>query len=280
MRLAISLMAAAAAVASAGAASAATVEVRDAVAHVTVIPEDRSDIKVEILSSNPQLPLQVSAAGRGVLIDGGLRRRISGCDARLDHPEARVRGVGHVSGAALPKVVIRTPRQVTLVSSGAVFGEIGRAASLDLRDSGCSAWTIADVAGEAAVHEAGESTVRMGSAGRLDLHLSGAAHIRAVQARQSLSAEISGAGRVEVEDAAGPVEADVSGIGKVRVAHGHASMIKAGVSGVGSMEFDGVADELRATISGMGSVHVNQVTGALTKSVSGIGHVTVGERPS
>ena len=36
----------------AGAAQAASVEVKDAVARVTVVPEARSDIKVEVISPN------------------------------------------------------------------------------------------------------------------------------------------------------------------------------------------------------------------------------------
>ena len=54
MRLPIALLAAAAALAG-GTAHAASVEVKDAVARVTVIPENRNDVKVEIVSQNPRL---------------------------------------------------------------------------------------------------------------------------------------------------------------------------------------------------------------------------------
>eukprot|EP01035_Chromulina_nebulosa_P060065 gene60065-82174_t len=43
---------AAAAVMAAGAAQAASIEIRDAVARVTVVPEARSDIKVEVTRPN------------------------------------------------------------------------------------------------------------------------------------------------------------------------------------------------------------------------------------
>ena len=71
MRLQAVLLAAAAAL-SAGAANAASVEVRDAVARVTVIPEDRRDIKIEVLNPNPRLPLKVSTEGDRTVVDGGL----------------------------------------------------------------------------------------------------------------------------------------------------------------------------------------------------------------
>ena len=58
MRLLAALAASSLALA-AGVAHAASVEIKDAVARVVVIPEARSDIKVEFLTTNPSLPLQV-----------------------------------------------------------------------------------------------------------------------------------------------------------------------------------------------------------------------------
>ena len=52
MRRVLMIAAATAATLAAGAASAASVEVRDAVARVTVIPENRTDIKVEVIQAN------------------------------------------------------------------------------------------------------------------------------------------------------------------------------------------------------------------------------------
>nr|MBP7650618.1 hypothetical protein [Phenylobacterium sp.] len=59
MRFLTVLTAASAMTLIAGAANAASVEVKDAVARVVVIPESRQDIKVEFLTTNPSLPLQV-----------------------------------------------------------------------------------------------------------------------------------------------------------------------------------------------------------------------------
>jgi hypothetical protein len=191
-----------------------------------------------------------------------------------------IRGIGRVDEQAMPSIVIRAPRDVVISSSGAVYGSIGRAASLVLDDSGCSAWTLADIAGGATIHESGAGSVRLGSAGRLAIHLSGAARVHAMRARQGLEASLSGAGDVEVEDLGGPMQAHVSGIGKVKVARGRASAVRASVSGVGGVEFGGVADSLDASISGLGSVRVKNVTGTVTKSISGAGHVTIEDRPS
>ena len=72
MRLAIAIAAVGDSALAAGAAAAApAVEIRDAVVRVTVIPEDRADVKVEMLTVNRALPLEVRTSGAA---DGDLRR--------------------------------------------------------------------------------------------------------------------------------------------------------------------------------------------------------------
>src|SRR5450432_4254554 len=111
MRLAIAIVAAAAALGAAGAAAAApSVEIKDAVARVTVIPEDRADIKVEMLTNNAALPLEVRTMGSQTVITGNLSHRIYDCHTRGDHPSAWVRGVGEVRYENMPQVVIHMPR--------------------------------------------------------------------------------------------------------------------------------------------------------------------------
>lgn len=280
MRLQLALLAAAAALTTSGTAGAAAtgsagVDLRDMVARVTVIPEDRSDVKVEFARTNPKLPIQVRNEGGRVVLDGDLEHRIRNCH-HGDRPRVSVRGVGDVGADEMPQVIIHAPRSVSISSNGAVFGSVGRAAALELQDSGCSAWTVADVAGEARVRESGAGSIKMGAADRLDVSLSGAANIHAVRARQGLDAKLSGAGHVEVGEVNGAVEAHVSGFGGVRMDSGHINALRASVSGVGGVEFGGTVDNLDAAISGVGSVRVKQVTGNVSKRVSGIGHVSIG----
>jgi hypothetical protein len=278
MRTSIVLVAALAAIATAGSANAASVDIRDAVARVTVIPEDRSDVKVEFLTTNAALPLQVRNVGGETIIDGDLDRRITNCHRKQDSYAAYVRGVGRVAYANIPQVVIRTPRAVDVSSNGVVFGTVGRSASLELRNSGCSDWTIADVAGDATVQDSGAGSVKMGQAGRLDLRLSGAGEIHVTRIRQGLEASLSGVGSVKIDELAGPIDAKVSGVGKIRVADGRAGAVRASVSGMGSVEFDGAAETLDASISGLGNIRVKHVNGSVSKSVTGGGHVTIGDR--
>jgi hypothetical protein len=277
MRLAIAIAAAATALAAAGAAAAApSVEIRDAVVRVTVIPEDRADVKVEMLTTNAGLPLQVRTEGMTTVISGDLAHRIYDCHTRGDHPTAWVRGIGSVDYKNMPQVVIHMPRAVAIEASGAVYGSVGRSGSLDLENSGCSAWTIADVAGDAVLRESGAGSVRMGSTGKLDVRLSGAGNVHATQVRQGLDATVSGAGGVTIDNLAGAMQAHLSGVGHIKVAQGRVGAIHASISGVGGVDFGGQAESLDASISGFGGIRVKTVTGQVTKSISGGGHVTIG----
>lgn len=265
------------AAAFAGAAQAASVEIKDAVARVIVIPEDRSDVRVEVTAANPRLPLTIRTLGDRTVIDGDLERRIRDCHGRGERQRIKVRGVGEVAHADTPQVVIRTPRDVHISADGAVSGVIGRARSVRLSNSGCSSWTVADVAGKAAISESGAGSVRMGAAESLEVDISGAGSVHATRIRNGLDAELSGAGGVSIDELYGPVSADVSGVGKVRVASGRASSLRASVSGVGGVEFDGPVGALNASISGLGGVSVKSVSGPVRKSVSGIGRVRIAD---
>lgn len=277
MKVRVIGLAAAAAGAWAGAAQAASVEIKDAVARVTVIPEDRSDVRVEVTQPNPRLPLTIRTLGERTVIDGGLDRRIRDCHGRGERQRIRVRGVGEVAHAETPQVVIRTPRNVDVSAGGAVSGVIGRAAAVRLSNSGCSSWTVADVAGKATIHESGAGSVRMGAADSLQVDISGAGSVHATRIRNGMEADLSGAGGVNVDELYGPVSADVSGVGQVRVASGRASSLRASVSGIGGVEFDGPVGTLNASISGLGGVSVKSVSGPVRKSVSGIGRVRIAD---
>ena len=278
MRLAIAFFAAAATLAAtAGAATAApSVEIKDAVVRVTVVPEDRADVKVEMITTNGALPLEVRTVGSRTVISGNLAHRITDCHTRGDHPSAHVRGVGDIRYEAMPQIVVHTPKAVAVETNGAVYGTVGRSGSIDLDNAGCSAWTLADVAGEAIVRASGAGSVRMGSAGHLQAKLSGAGSLRATTVRQGLDATLSGAGSVDIESLSGPMAAHVSGVGHIKVAQGHATAMEASVSGVGSVDFGGDAQSLNASISGFGGIRVKAVSGPVSKSISGGGHVSIG----
>lgn len=278
MRFMTGLLAASAALVP-GLALAATLEIDHAAVRVTVIPEARSDIKIEVVKANDKLPLQISTSGDRTVVKGGLERRIRDCRGR---PEAMIRvdGVGEVSYADLPQIVVHMPMKVDIHESGAVFGTLGRSDSAQVSHSSCGGWTIDNVAGALNVTSSGVGEIKMGSAGSLMLHVSGASHASAGAVRDGVDVRLSGAGGVDIASMAGPLTAQVSGTGGVLIGAGQIKAMRATVSGVGSIDFRGQAESLQASVSGVGSVRARSVTGPVSKSVTGIGKVTVGSPPA
>lgn len=275
MRLQLMLVTAMAAL-GAGSAQAASIEIKDAVARVTVVPQDRSDIKVEVTAPNPRLPLTVRSQGDRTILDGDLDRKIRDCRSRGESSRVMVRGVGEVGWSQMPQVVIYTPRDVDLDAGGAVFGSIGRSNSLRLDNSGCGDWIIANVAQNAKVRQAGSGDTRMGSSGALEIRVAGSGDIAAADVRGGLEISIAGSGDAGVKSVNGPLEVNVAGSGDVLVAGGRATTMKVSIAGSGDVDFRGVADSVRARIAGSGDVHVDEVKGEVSKMVMGSGSVRVG----
>ncbi|OHB26555.1 MAG: hypothetical protein A2790_19240 [Phenylobacterium sp. RIFCSPHIGHO2_01_FULL_69_31] len=276
MRLQTTLLAAVAAFAAA-AAQAASIEVKDAAARVTVVPEDRSDIKVEIVSTNPRLPITVRTLAGRTIVDGDLERRIRSCRGAGDKASVEVRDRGSFAYADLPQVVIHTPRDVQIDTGGAVFGAVGRSASLNLGNSGCGDWTVANVAGEAKVSQAGSGDTRMGSTGSLRVRLAGSGDVAAADVKGGLDISIAGSGSAHVKSIAGPLEVSVAGSGDVDVLGGRATTMKVSIAGSGDVDFRGTADSLKVRIAGSGDVHAGQVRGEVSKTIMGSGSIRIGD---
>jgi hypothetical protein len=277
MRIALLFAATAAAVLAAGAASAASVEVKDAVARVTVIPETRSDIKVEIISANPRLPLEVRTFAGQTIVDGRLGHRIRDCHGNGENITVRVRGLGDIAWREMPQVVIHTPRDVDLDAGGAVWGTVGRAASVKLGNAGCGDWTVGNVEGNMRISQAGSGDTRTGSAGAANVRLAGSGDAVVGDIRGGLAVDIAGSGDVTAASVAGPLDVHVAGSGDVKVASGHAPTMTVGIAGSGNVNFGGTADSLKAHIAGSGDVRAKQVTGPVSKTVMGSGGVTIGD---
>jgi Putative auto-transporter adhesin, head GIN domain len=272
MRLAITALAAGLALA-AGGAQAASVEIKDAVARVTVVPEDRGDIKVEITSAHRDLPLSVRTFGDRAIVDGNLDRRIRGC---LSGGGVRVSRLGTVAWADMPRVVIHTPRDVKVRASGAVFGSAGRSASFDLANAGCGDWTVANVEGELTISQAGSGTTRAGTSGAAKLRIAGSGDTTAGAVRGGLDVNVAGSGDVRVASVSGPLDIHVAGSGNVTVAEGRATRMTVAVAGSGDVEFGGSADSLKARVAGSGDIRAKAVTGEISKAVVGSGNIIIG----
>lgn len=264
--------------AGSAAAAAPSVQIKDAVARVTVIPEDRADVKVEFLTSNPSLPLEVRQAGGETIVDGNIRsNRIYSCTVIGGKTRVGVRDIGQVGYDDIPQVVVRTPRQVDVSAGGAVFGTVGRSAGLKLANAGCGDWTVGNVTGPMKLRHAGSGATRAGTAASADISIAGSGDVATQAIGGDVSVNIAGSGDVSIASVAGALNTNIAGSGDIHVAGGRATAMAASVAGSGDVVFGGVADSLSARVMGSGDIRAAKVNGAVSKSVMGSGDVSVGD---
>jgi hypothetical protein len=266
------------------------VEIKDAVARVAVVVEDRTDIAVEIEPGASGLPaLRVTRNGDDVRIDGGLRRRglFGGSSMRNcrsgpgtgpsgDGASVEVRNVGRVNLSDAPLIVIRTPRAVDVDASGAVFGSMGRgAASVELGNSGCGTWHVANIEGPVSLSVAGSGDIRTGTSASLDIAIGGSGSVRAGATRE-LDISIGGSGDVVVARVDGPTDISIGGSGDVDIRAGAVPDLSISIAGSGDVNFGGVAGDVNVSIAGSGDVVVARATGAVSRSIVGAGDIRIG----
>ncbi len=278
-------LAALATVALAAPASAQEVEVRNAVARVVVIVEDRTDVGVEIEPGTANLPVpKVIRRGDQVRIDGDLgRNAIRNCRGGSGNgrqpgqgASVEVRQYGRVDLNAAPLIVIRTPRDVELDVSGAVFGAIGRGArSVEFGNGGCGSWTVANVAGDLDLSLGGSGSIQAGQSRDLDISLGGSGSIAAGPTGE-LDASLGGSGSITVARTDGPVDIAVGGSGNVTVRGGRATDLDVAIGGSGDVDFRGTAGAVSAAIAGSGDIRVANATGPVSRATPGSGRVIVG----
>jgi len=281
MRALLGFILAAIFLAGAGAASAQTIAFSNVAARVVIIPEQRSDVRVIFLKTNPRLPMRVVKLGDTTMVEpanwiGWLWGPHASCDSRDDQPMALVPGVGDIAYDDLPQIVVRTPMDARIDAGGAIFGSAGRSRSLRLGVAGCGEWTLANVQDELWIEYAGSGRLHTGSAGTMTLKIAGASTVTTTDVRNGLEINIAGVGNVRVRQASGPIGVHLAGGGDVHVEDGRATTMAVHIAGSGNVDFGGVADTLDANIAGSGEIRAAKVLGAVNKFVAGSGSVDVG----
>jgi hypothetical protein len=263
------------AIAPAGLA-APTLDLRGAAVRLVVIPEARSDIQVSLTRVSSVLPLRIHTFGRNVFVVGDVAHRVHSCVGVGPRRGVGVWGRGDIPYGELPMLVARTPMDVKITAGDAVFGDVGRSATLDLTNRGCGDWTVANVSGLARIDQTGSGDTRAGGAGQADLNVAGSGDISLQAVRGGVTAVSTGAGDITLASMRGPFNARIAGSGDVKVKSGEATDVNAEVAGSGNVDFGGVARALHASIAGSGDISVARVDGPVTKHVFGSGEVTVG----
>jgi hypothetical protein len=256
--------------------AAPRLEVRAAAAHVTIIPEMRPDIRVTVIRKRQGLPIKVFQSGDLTVIDGRLGHRVRGCPRLADGLGVHVRGLGDVSGAQLPVVVVRLPMDARILVGDAVSGEIGRTTRLDFENRGCGDWTIADAAGPVRLGQIGGGAIRAARGGEATLHVADGGSIATGPVSAGVTAVSSGDGTINVLSANGPVVARVAGSGGFNLGGGRAPQFSASVAGSGVIRFGGEAGRVTAEVAGPGAITVARAAGPVSKRVFGAGQIHVG----
>ncbi|WP_439472686.1 GIN domain-containing protein [Brevundimonas sp.] len=269
------------------------VEIRYAVARVAVVVEDRADVAVEVEQGSSRLPrVEVTRVGDEIRVNGGLRRRsglfnggsdgINNCHNGPDSGRAgegasvEVRGIGRVNVSDAPLIVIRTPRNVDVNASGAIYGSVGRGArSLDLGHGGCGRWDVANVDGPVSLSIGGSGDIRAGTSASLEVAIGGSGSVTA-GATRDLDVSIGGSGDVMVSRIDGPLEVAIGGSGDVDVRGGNAPKVDISIAGSGDVNFGGVAGDVDVSIVGGGDVAIARATGSVSRSIMGGGDVRIG----
>lgn len=264
----------------------ARVEIRDAVARVVVIVEDRADVSIEIDGGSSGLARpRVTRDGDRVRIDGGLRNRIRECRSGPvggrepgQGASVEVRDHGRVELSTAPLIVIRSPRAVSVTGGGATFGTIGRgAASVEMGVAGCGDWTVANVDGPASLSIGGSGSIRAGTSRSLAVNIGGAGEVTA-GSTGDLEVAIGGSGDVTVARVNGDLSAAIGGSGDVRVPQGEVGQFEASVAGSGGITFGGRARDAEVSLVGSGDVRIRAVTGNVQRNIVGGGTLTIANR--
>jgi hypothetical protein len=273
--LAVGVMGIASAAAVAGRAAPA-VEIRGAAARVTIIPRAQATIDATLVHADARLPIRIRRVGDRLYVTGDVGRQIRSCAVAGGARGVSVWGRGMIAYDQLPQLVIRAPMAVRIIAGEAVFGEIGKSASVDFTNLGCGDWVIADVQGRLRLNQAGSGALRTGSAGSSDLSVAATGGVSTGDIRGGLKAVSSGSGNIAVAQVSGPVDARVAGSGDIDLAGGAVGAMTVSIAGSGAVRLRGTAQSLKVSIAGSGDVTVTRVVGTVSKQVFGPGAVRVG----
>ena len=269
------------------------VEIRSAVARVSVVVEDRSDIAVEVEQGSSALPrIEVTRRGDEVRIDGGLGRRggmFRGGNNRIrdcnngrsgglpgEGASVQVRDLGRINVSDAPLILVRVPRNVEVDAAGAIYGSIGRGAqSVELGHGGCGRWDVANVDGPLSLAIGGSGDIRAGTSRALDVSIGGSGSV-AAGATRAVEVAIGGSGDVSVARIDGPLQVAIGGSGDVDVRTGNAPKVDISIAGSGDVNFGGVAGDVDVSIVGGGDVTIARATGSVSRSILGGGDVRIG----
>jgi hypothetical protein len=258
-------------------------------AHVTITPEDRQDISIEITNPGHTPMPTVVHDGDNIVVDGRMANRVD-CD---EANGADLDGYGRVALTDLPQIVVHAPRSLHVDYDGAGLAEVGPSQALHLEVSGCGGANAADVAEALEVDVRGSGRVQAGAAHSLNADVMGSGGLTTGAIVDGADVSVFGSGSVTVASVTGTLKSSSHGSGDVTVSAGSITnaeintfgsggatitapiqQLKASIHGSGDIEVHGAVGDVDASIVGSGSVHAASITGAVHKEIRGSGDVS------
>lgn len=251
--------------------------IRDAVAFVRVVPENRNDIAIAVVNNGPLPAPELRADRNRLTVDGKLRRRVLSCrtgeEGRFD---VNVSRVGWVRTAQIPVIEVRVPQHADVSTGGAIRLHMARAQSAQVRIEGCGDADLEGVTDDADLRVSGSPNLRLYDVGTATLSVAGAGDVTLGVVRTGLTVSIAGSGDLTASRVDGPTNIAVQGSGDVMIRDGHATVLSVAIAGSGDVTHNGEADRLDAAIFGAGDVRVHKVNGPVSRRVLGVGDIVVG----
>jgi hypothetical protein len=256
---------------------ATEVHLRDVAAYVRIRPENRSDVSIAIINNGPLPAPRLRMSGRRLVVDGGLRRQIRGCEVEgASGFEVQTRRFGAVHGSQIPTIELRVPQSAVVSTMGAVRLRMAPAQSAVLRLEGCGDGDVERVAQGAEISVSGSSDLRVFDVGELEAAVAGSSNLRIGYVHDGLTVSLAGSGEVAAARADGETSIALQGSGDVLVRDGRATTLSVAIAGSGDVIHNGTAQRLDAAILGSGDVRVREVSGEVSRSTIGSGNVIIG----
>ena len=236
---------------------AASVEVKNAAALLTVTPEDRTDAEATV-AAGARLPAPtLRLEGDRLVVDGGLR--VEGCGGWFQtgrRSSVRVAGHGAIAPDNLQRITLHVPRSLNLSVAGGVHSTIGASQGGRVALGGCGRTEMAEAHGPLDLTLNGAGDVRVGAvSGPLNAALNGSGDIAVARAGADATLRLSGSGDLGVGDVAGVLDARLLGSGDVRA--GAAAGAQLALNGSGNVSVTSVRGPLVARLDGSGDIAVH-----------------------
>ncbi|HEX8231795.1 MAG TPA: hypothetical protein VF559_00415 [Caulobacteraceae bacterium] len=263
-------------------ASAAELVVDGAMARIAVVPEARSDLRVEVTpGSNPMLAVQVRKVGDRVLLHSDLVVRSctgdSDKDGRWRDMRVRFRNGAQADMAEAPVITVHAPRDLNISGHGPVSGVVGAARNLSLRYDGCGNWRLDDIAGRLDAQASRGASVRAANVGTGVFRTDSGGAVSA-ESVADLDLDARNGGAISVARASGRARLNAQAGGAISVSGGRTRDLQVVAESGAAVSYGGRAGAVNASAHGGAVVSIAQADGPVTRSSGGGSILSIGGR--